>query len=109
MRVTHGPVHGNVAAPGRALNPNALPRLCFPGSAGEGDEVGVVRGAAGPSLCRRTRPVEPTLWRISPAGRYRSGPAKLDTRGLQSALQRSDKEGEGAHFLSRPRGDSVPE
>lgn len=42
----HGPVQGNVAAPGRALNPNTLLRLCFPGVPVKG------MGAGGEGGCR---------------------------------------------------------
>lgn len=72
--------------------PRARSQHHFPASVSLGVPVkgiAVVRGAAGPSLCLRARPVEPTPRHISPAGRYRSGPAKLDTRGLQPILQRS--------------------
>lgn len=82
--------------------PTPLPHLGFPGSAGEEDGGGGSYGAAGPSLCRRACPVEPTPWRISPAGRNRSGPVKLDTRSLQPALQRSYKEEEGGSLLDPP-------
>lgn len=98
----------NVACP----RPRPPSQHDFPASVSRGVPVkgglgGAVEwGAARPSLCRGA-PVEPTPRRISPAGRYRSGPAKLDTRGLQPALQRSYKEEEGVHSPGRPPPQEV--
>lgn len=95
-------------APPRALDPNTTPPPRFPGECLGRRGAGGRGGAARPSLCRGA-PVEPTPRRISPVGRYRSGPAKLDTRGLQPSLQLSYKEEAGAYSPGRPCRDSEPE
>lgn len=81
-----GPESESVISPGPALDPTTTSRPDFPGVPLKGMETGRGGSAGGgpaqPSLCRRARPVEHTPQRISPAGRYRSRPAKLDTRGL---------------------------
>ena len=95
-------------APRCALDPNTTPPPRFPGECLGRRGAGGRRGRARPSLCRGA-PVEPTPRRISPVGRYRSGPAKLDTRALQPSLQLSYKEEEGAYSPGRPCRDSEPE
>lgn len=74
------PEHGSATVRGRALDL----RVISPASVSPG-----VRGyenTAQLSLGCRALPVELPRPRISPAGRYRSFPAKLDTRGLQPAV-----------------------
>lgn len=80
------PEHGSATVRGRALDLRVIsPASVSPGVRGYGNTAQL-------SLGCRALPVELPRPRISPAGRYRSCPAKLDTRGLQSCCA-TKKEG----------------
>lgn len=84
---------------GRTLDPRVIsPASVSPGVRRYGNTAQL-------SLGCRALPVELPRPRISPAGRYRSFPTKLDTRGLSLLCYKEGK----ASSSGRLRRESVPE